>query len=131
MNEEIILNHVALQFSDLKLADIFFTKVLKIPKVKSFTLSQRLSEDIFGITNEAEIVVYSNEKICFEIFISKEKKEIDYSHTCIEVADRKKFMMLCKENGLNPYIVKKGEKELLFVKDFSNNLYEIKDKQNL
>ena len=131
MDEEVLLNHVAIQYSDLKLADVFFTEILNIPKEKSYTLSKDLSEKIFNIPSETEIVVYKNDKICFEVFLSKYKKETDYTHICIEVKDRKEFMKLCQKRGLNSQIIKKGDKKLMFIKDFSNNLYEIKDKQKL
>jgi hypothetical protein len=131
MDEDVMLNHVALQYSNKKHADVFFTEILGIPKKKSYMLSQELSQDIFDIASETEIVVYSNAHIRFEIFISKEKNKTDFAHTCIEVKDRKKFIKLCEEKGLYPQIIKKDEKILLFVRDFSHNLYEIKENMNL
>jgi hypothetical protein len=130
MDEDVILNHVALQYSNKKYADVFFTEILGIPKEKSYKLSHELSQVIFGIPSETEIVVYSNMNISFEIFIYKEKNKTNFTHTCIEVKDRKKLIKLCKEKGLYPQIIKKDEKELLFVRDFSNNLYEIKENRN-
>ena len=72
--------------------------------------------------------MFDNGTTRFEIFISTELQTDVYSHTCIEVEDKQRFITMCKQHRLHPYIVPKGEKELLFVRDFSHNLYEVKEK---
>lgn len=127
MNKKTTINHVALQCFDKEKAEIFFNKILGFSKLKSFTLSEELSESIFGIRRSVEIDVYDNGVTRFEVFIDQASKS-RYEHTCIEVINKKEFMARCKKYGLEPLIVKKGDKDLLFVKDFSNNLYEVKEK---
>ena len=122
------LNHVALQYSDRKKAEIFFTDILGIPKTRSFTLSDQLSEKIFGIEKTVDVDVFDNGNVRFEIFITDHKSKSFFDHTCIEIEDKEKFINRCKQNGLKPYTIPKGEKELLFVRDFSDNLYEVKEK---
>ncbi len=122
------LNHVALQYSDRKKAEIFFTDILGIPKTRSFTLSDQLSEKIFGIEKTIDIDIFDNGNVRFEIFITDQKNKSYFSHTCIEIDNKEEFINSCKKNGLKPYIILKGEKELLFVRDFSDNLYEVKVK---
>jgi len=128
MTQETALNHVALQCSDKEKAEIFFTKILGIPKLKSFTLSEDLSESIFGIKSSVEIDVYDNGVTRFEVFIGEGSKP-KYEHTCIEIDNKEEFIVRCKTYGVEPLIVKKEGKDLLFVKDFSANLYEVKEKQ--
>ncbi len=123
-----LLNHVALQYFDRKKAEIFFTDILGIPKTRSFTLSDQLSEKIFGIGKTIDIDVFDNGNVRFEIFITDHKNKPSFSHTCIEIGNKGEFINSCKENGLEPYAVPKGEKELLFVRDFSDNLYEVKER---
>jgi len=122
------LNHVALQYSDRKKAEVFFTEILGIPKTRSFTLSDQLSEKVFGIGKTIDIDVFDNGNVRFEIFITDYQSTPSFSHTCIEVDNKEEFINSCKKNGLEPYSIPKGEKELLFVRDFSDNLYEIKGK---
>jgi hypothetical protein len=64
----------------------------------------------------------------FEIFYVVEIHNSSFSHICIEVESKEKFIKSCNKYKIKLYVVKKGEKELLFAKDFSNNLYEIKNK---
>ena len=129
MNKETTINHVALQCSDKEKAKIFFTKILEIPKVKNFTVSEDLSEAIFGIKSGVEIDVYDNGVTRFEVFIDETSKKPSYEHTCIEVDNKEEFIVRCKTYGVGLLIVKKEGKDLLFVKDFSANLYEVKEKQ--
>lgn len=121
--------HIALQFSDRKQAEIFFTKILGIELNKTFTLSKELSNDIFGIKKEVTVDVYGNNKACFEVFITKIKIEHRYEHTCVEIDNKEEFIKKCRNYKIKPIFVKKGIKTLLFIKDFSGNLFEIKEKQ--
>ena len=130
MGEEVLLNHVALQCLNKEEAGIFFTKILGSPLVKNFTISEGLSESIFGINKRVEVEVYDNGKTRFEVFIGQSNRAPGYEHICIEVEDKKGFIDRCKKYGREPLIVKKEGKDLLFVRDFSNNLYEIKEIKN-
>lgn len=130
MCEKTQLLHIALQYTDSKKADIFFTKILGLTIEKEFYLSEDLSNEIFQIRENVDIKVYGNEQVKFEIFISQKPKNIGYEHTCIEIQNKEKFIERCKRYNIKPMFVKKGEKTLLFVKDFSDNLFEIKEKQN-
>lgn len=128
MNEETILKHVALQYSDRKQAEIFFIKVLGMQLQKTFTISEELTNEIFGIKEEMLIDVYQNENACFEIFITDKQTDYSYEHTCIQINNKEEFIDRCKKYGVEPIFVKKGLKTLLFIKDFAGNLFEIKEK---
>jgi len=122
------LKHIALEYQDKKNADIFFIDILGLKNIKNFSVSADLSYDIFGIKKELEAFVYGNESVNFEIFITdKTNNTKSYYHVCIGVDDKKEFIRKCEKNNLKPFFVKKGDRKILFVKDFSNNLYEIKD----
>ena len=128
MTKETKLLHVALHFTNRKQAEIFFTKVLKIPFKKSFTLSSKLSNDIFGINNEVIVDAYANENSYFEVFITDKIKKESYEHVCIEIENKEEFIKRCRQNNIEPIFVKKDERTLLFIEDYSGNLYEIKEK---
>ena len=115
--------------SDREKAEIFFTSILEIPKVKSFSLTADLSDAIFSLRRPVEIDVYDNGSIAIEVFITGENKPPGFEHTCIEVKNIPKLIERCKQYGLTPSTIKKGEKDLLFIKDFSGNVYEIKEQQ--
>jgi len=129
MKERTIIRHTALQFDDKQKAELFFTKILGLNLEKSFTLSKELSNEIFGIAEEVTAYVYADENTYFEIFITQKKPRPGYEHTCIEINDKEAFIERCKKYDIKPLFVKKDERTLLFIKDYSGNLYEIKDKK--
>jgi len=130
MSKKTKLLHVALQYTDSEKADIFFTKILGLTLEKEFSISEDLSNQIFQIKENVHIKVYGNEHAKFEVFITKKPQNIGFEHTCIEIQNKENFIERCKRYDIKPMLVKKGEKTLLFVKDFSNNLFEVKEKQN-
>lgn len=120
------LNHVALHFSDKEKAETFFCKVLELKKLKEFSIPVELSEKIFSLPEAVEIAVYGNEKIAIEIFFSKQKPQKNYSHICITVSSIEELKKKCKEFSVEFFTAEKDGRTLYFLRDFSNNLYEIK-----
>ena len=128
MTDKIKTIHVALHYSDRKKADIFFNKIFGLTLNKSFSLSKDFSKEIFGLSEEVTVDVYKNDEACFEVFITDIKTNYGFEHTCIEIDNKVEFLRRCKGYGINPIFVKKGEKTLLFIKDFSGYLFEIKER---
>ncbi len=120
------LQHVAIHCSNRKHADIFFTKILDLTKIKQFSLSADMSLSIFGVDKHVDIDVYGNDSFCIEVFCIENQHPKGFSHLCIRVNNRAEFIQRCEQYKLSPYTVQKDGKEYLFVRDFSNNLYEIK-----
>ena len=127
MNIKTRLQHVALQNTNKKKTEIFFKKILGLQHIKTFTLTKEVTNEIFGIN--IDVQVYNNGKTQFEIFITKNQKDYGFEHTCIEINNKEEFIKRCKKYDIKLIFIKKGEKTLLFVKDFSGNLFEIKEKQ--
>ena len=89
-------------------------------------LSKELSAVIFGINKNMSIEIYDNGKMRVEVFINTTRREPTYDHICIEVDNKSDFITQCTQQGLDPFFIEKEGKQLLFVRDFSDNLYEIK-----
>lgn len=129
MEQKTRLHHCALVYPDNTHADIFFTKILNLSKVKSFTLSKDLTIAIFGRAEQISITVYENEYCRFEVFFHPVKNTSLYEHVCIEVDDFTTFFDRCRQYGLEPFTVEKEGKKLVFVRDFSGYLFEIKEQK--
>lgn len=128
MDKQTVLQHVALECASTQLADIFFIKVLGIPKVKSTMLSQELCSSIFQIDRAVPMETYDNGTARFEVFISADPKKSSFGHIGLVIDNISDFVARCKDHGLTPFFVQKGEKQLLFVRDFSENLFEVIEK---
>ncbi|OGS41011.1 MAG: hypothetical protein A3K77_00885 [Euryarchaeota archaeon RBG_13_31_8] len=126
MTLKTILQHVAINYKDKEKADIFFSKILDLKLQKSFSLNSELSNEIFNTLEQVDVFVYGNNFTIFEIFITQKVAIHSFEHICIKINNKNEFIEKCKNYGLEPYKINKEEKQLLFVKDFSGNLFEIK-----
>ena len=120
------IQHIALQYTDKKQADIFFKEILGLSLIKNFNVSEELAKQIFNISEEVEVFVYGNDDSTFEIFIAQKKQLDVFNHVCIKIDDKEEFFNNCNKYKLKPYYVIKEDKKILFLRDYSNNLYEIK-----
>ena len=120
-----IIHHVALEYSHKETADIFFSTILGMEKIKTTLLPRVLSFAIFGIDDTVDMVVYANESSRFEVFIHSKRMVHTFDHVGLVIPDKDEFVVRCKKHGLKPFFIQKDEKQLLFVRDFSGNLFEI------
>ena len=126
MAQKTILQHIAINYKDKVKSDIFFTKVLDLKLQKSFSLNSELSKQIFDTFEQVDVFVYGDNFTIFEVFITQKQIKHFFEHICIKVNNKKEFVDKCKNYGLEPYQINKEDKQLLFVKDFAGNLFEIK-----
>ncbi len=125
-----ILHHIGLQCHERKSFSCFYENVCGCQLVKTFTLSDELHRNIFGGNDEVEVVVYENDYFRFELFLVDKKHQRGCAHLCIEVDDREEFAVCCKQNDISISWIQKNGKQLLFVRDFSGNVFEVKQKQD-
>jgi catechol 2,3-dioxygenase-like lactoylglutathione lyase family enzyme len=125
MGTQTILQHLALEYRDVSSADRFFINLLGIPKVKSMVLPQELSASIFNINHSVQMETYDNGTMRVEVFITPEPSQSSYEHIGIAVDHVAEFVTRCQQQGLQPFFVQKEKKQLLFVRDFSGNLFEV------
>jgi hypothetical protein len=126
MVQKTTIMHIALNYPDKEKADVFFIEILNLKLQKSFSLNPDLSKQIFNLSEQVDVFVYGDDFTVFEVFITEKKVRHSFEHVCIKIDDKKEFIEKCKKYRLKIYQVNKDEKKLLFVKDFSGNLYEVK-----
>lgn len=115
-----------MECNDENNANLFFKNILGLEFNKKICISETLSEIIFGIKQPVEILVYENNKVRFEIFINKRILENSYNHICLYIENKDEFLNRCNEFKVEIIKTRKNGKNLLFIKDFSGNLFEIK-----
>lgn len=123
-----ILHHAAVAARTKENADTFFQGLLGLSRKKASTLKSDLAFRIFGIDAECGLLLYGNEDFTVEVIVTNplpEQKET-FTHLCLEVEEREKFIERCRSAGLEIRLVPKGESLVCFVKDLDGNLYEIK-----
>jgi catechol 2,3-dioxygenase-like lactoylglutathione lyase family enzyme len=125
--DEVKLSHIGIECINQEKVITFFTKICGLNFLKSYELNEQLSEKIFSINKSINILVFHNQNTYIEVFLTSHKKTDSFNHICLEVPNKNRFIEKCIQFGLQPFKVLKNGKELLFVRDFSNNIYEIKE----
>ncbi|MGD8768433.1 MAG: VOC family protein [Desulfobacterales bacterium] len=123
------LHHIAIVCSSIERADRFYEGVLGLKKIKSGTLDRAFGEQLFGISQECEMILYGNEDFRIEVFVtvSVPKMKTPYQHICLEVKDRQSFAEKCEQSGLIVKRFSKGDYLIIFIEDYDGNLFEIKE----
>jgi len=123
------IEHISLVARNKKKIEEFFTKILEIPLIDTFSVPKKLAEKIFDIAQEIEVCLFKSNHVKFEVFISKERTaKKSYAHVCLSVKNRSKIIENCKQHKIEVnYIPREKKTALLFIKDPSGNLFEIKD----
>ena len=122
------LEHTALSISKPEDIKNFYQDILGMEQVKEFTLSGSLANDIFGIEEDTTVFLCRREQTFFELFLTDRPQEHSFNHTCLAVDDRKSIFHKAQQKGYNTIHKQKEHSELLFIKDNSGNVFELKTK---
>jgi hypothetical protein len=121
---------VALVCSSEDNCDRFYGKLLELTRLNSKILPAALSRQIFNLDSELTIINYADDNIHFEIFIngrdSRGSQKIE--HVCLEIAGLEGFLEKCRAMEVDVLQIPKGDKMLVFIRDFDGNLFELKPK---
>jgi len=124
--KEKIFNHVAVTINNLSEIKDFYVNILGLEIIKKFTLSKDISNKIFNIEKETEVTVIGKDDFSMEIFKSNKTSHYDFQHVCITVNNREKVIQKARKNNYPCTIIKRDTSDAVFIKDKSNNLFEIK-----
>ena len=125
------LNHVGLINLNEAHAELFYGEVLGFRKTRDFNLPVDLSEQLFDQSREIKILVFERDGIKLEVFICPECKQHlqpDFSHLGLYIDNLDELLKKASHAGVEHIMGKTNEKSVHFVKDFSGNLIEIKQK---
>ncbi len=128
--KEKIFNHVAITINDLSEIENFYVDILGLEIKKKFILSKKISSQIFNIENETEVIVVAKKDFVVELFIADKNDYRNFQHVCITVSDRKQVIQKAQKSNYPCTIIKRDTSDAVFIKDKSNNLFEIKQSLN-
>ena len=122
------LKHVGLACSTEENADKFYQGLLGLNKSAPKTLAPDLAKAIFNLQAELQIINYQDDKLHFEVFITSliDNESRQIAHQCLEVDALPDFIEKCRTLNVAISQISKGDKTLIFIKDFDGNLFEIK-----
>ncbi len=126
------IKHIGININTLEDIERFYAGLLGFKTEYKFMLDASLSERVFGINRGCEVYYLSNGTIEVELFYSKEKVQSGYAHICFETDDTGRLTEKARKAGfLHLYRERKEKEPLIFLKDLSGNIFEIKKSKHV
>lgn len=122
-----MLNHIGITIKDISEVENFYQNILGMKIVKQFTINEDLSNQIFQINKEIEVFLMQKDDLFFELFIDENPVYKSYDHICINVHSRNNLIKQAENNNYPCVIIPRENFDLVFVKDKSNNIFEVKE----
>jgi len=123
------LNHVGIINKNEEQVLKFYVDFLGLKMAREIILPLELSEQLFSVSKEIKILVVENEGIKIEVFISDFQPENpNFTHFAVMVDSLSDLTERAKQFNSEVIIGKHKDKTAYFLKDFSGNLIEVKQK---
>ena len=124
-----MLEHIAVTINEENDIQAFYKDLLGLKEIKKFDLDKDLSEKLFGISDTVPVTLFSSDGLLVELFLTDRKKDPVYDHICISVQNRDNIIKKAGSMGFSVTNIERGSKDgLLFIKDNSGNIFEIKSR---
>ena len=125
-----LLNHIGLVNASEEQAEKFYGDFLELEKSREYVVPAELSAQLFNITNDINAVVYEKNDIRFEIFIYSDSVPAspEIRHVALFVDDITAFLKRAVQFQVDHIIGRTSEKTVHFIKDYSGNMIEVKQK---
>lgn len=122
------IDHIAVWNSCEKNAYVFYHDILGFEYLYEFHATKRVVEDIFVLNEPMNIIVFGNEGTKIEVFINDIRSLAQHpiNHICFDVENVEDVMEKVEKMNLPRRIIKRNEHNIIFIKDFDGNLFEIK-----
>jgi len=122
-----MFEHIGITINEESDIQAFYKDLLGLKEINKFDLFDDLSEKIFGISKTVPVSLFSNDDLLIELFLTDKKQKQVYNHICISVKNRDNIIKKATSMGFPVTTIKRESKDyLLFIKDNSGNIFEIK-----
>ena len=120
------LEHIAISITDKTDIKKFYRDILGMEKIKEFSLKKSLASEIFNINQETSVFLLEKDELILEIFVTDEQIKHNFNHICFSVKDRNILVEKAEQNNYQTICIKREFSDLIFIKDKSGNIFEIK-----
>ena len=123
------LNHLGVTNKNAEQAIRFYQDFLGLEKTREILLPPELSEQLFSLAQEIKVLVFEKTGIKIEVFISDfQHANPNFTHFGIMLDNFSEVTEKAQRSHVDLIIGKHKDKTVYFLKDFSGNLIEIKQK---
>lgn len=125
-----LFNHVGIVNKSEDQAVQFYRDFLGFEITKDYNVSRDLSEQLFAVSREIKLLAFEKNGIKIEVFICPDCKQSspDFRHIGFLLDNLSDLIEKAPRAGIEVIMGKTKEKTVYFLKDFSGNLIEIKQK---
>jgi len=122
-----MFEHIGITINEESDIQAFYKDLLGLKEINKFDLYEDLSEKIFGISSTVSVRYFSSDDLGIELFLTEKEQKAVYNHICISVKNRDNIIKKATSMGFPVTTIKRESKDyLLFIKDNSGNIFEIK-----
>jgi len=120
--------HAAVTFRTEDHAHRIMGELFGFPVIKAFDVGTELCQALFAFDRGARLIQFDAGDAAIEVFIDPERpaQRGRFDHLCFEVPELEPFLARAADMGLEVRRFHTGTKEVVFVCDADDNLYEIK-----
>lgn len=121
------LKHIAIAVNCPDDIDEFYQGILGFTLYRQFSVIAGLSQSLFGLDKELDVYQVKNDSIMLELFITDNQCRTGVSHVCLSVDSRTELLENIKAHHYEYIIEQHNGHDVVFVKDRSGNMFEIKE----
>ena len=122
------LSHIGLNIQNKEELTDFYQNILGFHPEYQFDLSPDYATNIFNIAEQPEVFIYKREDIYIELFVYEGSTLPGFAHLCMEVTDRETIVKKSEQSGYPVIRIERSNKpDLLFIKDKTGNIFELKN----
>lgn len=119
--------HLGIMINNVSEITDFYENIFEMKKVRVFELNSNLCEKFFNISQPVEIHLMQKDDVEIELFIRQEMKQPSFEHFCLSFANRNKIVDRAIKNNYEVIIEERTNFDIIFIKDHSGNIFEIKE----
>ena len=121
------LHHLALTIQNKSEIQHFYIDLLGFKLIKEFGLGADWANQIFGVNKSSQAFYLEGHDLALELFINENKKQSNFNHWCLSFPNRESFIKKAEEQNINIIRIPRDSHDLIFIKDASENIFEIKE----
>ncbi|MFO8061574.1 MAG: VOC family protein [bacterium] len=121
------LKHIAIAVNCPEDIDEFYQGILGFTIYRKFSINAQLAEGLFGLDEELDVYQMKNNSLMLELFVTDNRCRRRVSHICLSVESRTEFLDSIKAHNYESIIKQHNGHDVVFVRDRSGNLFEIKE----
>jgi len=121
------LHHLALSIQNAIEIQHFYVNLLGFKLIREFTISAEWASKIFHINKSIQTFYLEGHGLALELFIDENKKQANFNHWCLSFPNREEFIAKVEEQNSTIIRIPRDAHDLIFIKDSSGNIFEIKE----